>query len=513
MPERSSSPYVVVGEIHLGTEEGWVDAMLIDGGRVKAVGTRSEILALAPGRVEVRETGIVVPGFVDSHMHALWLGRGASEFDVSEVESIAVMLTCIREYAATLNEGDWILGNGGFDEEAVQERRLPTMAELDDATGGHPLLLSRRAHDAFTNTAALTLAGVTQSTPDPPGGHIDRDGSGSPTGLLLERSAAAIVEAVVPAVQPGIAHAWLSEAYRRLREVGIAAIADPALTPPEIAHYVSAYHAGLVTVRTTVFPLGSAEVDPYDLDAAVDATGIDECDPEVLRRGPVKIFLDGAGALGTALRVEPWPGTGSRGIQATPTAILKKYAEWAWKEHRGLGIHAVGPAAVSLALDILEDVSGGQRWVTGRVHLIHAYLEQTDYTMRRAARLGIGVALQPALYDVVRPEVTARIGPDADIVDAARWMAAGVLCGGGSDAPGCEFDALEIMPVLEESIGRDRAIRFFTADAARIIESNAGTLLPGAPADYLELDGDWMVGHRGALRRSVFALDSRASLS
>ncbi|KAA9106036.1 amidohydrolase [Microbacterium rhizomatis] len=512
MTDNQRGARALVGRIHTGTEQGWVQAILVEGGRVTVVGSREEVLSHAPAEVVVQDVGVVVPGFVDSHMHALWLGRGASEFDVSEVPSVADMLAQLREYADSLEPGAWILGNGGYDEESVRERRLPTIEELDEAAGGRPLLLSRRAHDALTNSEALRRAGVDSTTPDPPGGHIQRGPGGAPTGLLLERSAASIVEEVVPAPSTEAAHGWLVEAYRQLRSVGITAISDPALSPSEISFFVSAYHAGLMSVRTTVFPLGTANVDPYALEAAVVATGIDECDPEVLRRGPVKIFLDGAGALGTALRKEPWPGTTSAGIQATPTDVLESYAQWAWAEGGGLGIHAVGPEAVRLAVEVLGKVSGGARWETGRVHLIHAYLEQDEAVMRKAADLGIGAALQPALYDVVRPEVTARLGPGADIVDASRWMAAGVLCGGGSDGPGCEFDPLEILPALEQSIGRDRAIRFFTSDAARIVKATAGTLLPGAPADYVELAGEWAVGTRAVRTKSVSALDD-ASLS
>lgn len=499
--EKAFVSEVILGRIFTGTERGWVEAIGIAGGRVLCAGTVAEVRARVARGTPERMVDTLIPGFVDSHVHVLWMGRGAHELDVSGARSIREVLTAVRAYAEGLPSDAWILGDGGFDEMALLERRMPTLQELDDASAGHPLLLGRRAHDAFVNSEALTRAGIGLGTPDPVGGHIERNEAGDPTGLLLERPAAALIEAFVPPRDADTVAEWISAAQGVLLEVGVTAVADPALTPAEIGYYVHAHRTGRLRARTTVFPLATSAVTPEELQEAVVATGIYDCDPEMLRVGPVKVFLDGAGALGTALRYENWPGTASAGIQTTPTSVLQDYADWAWREGRGVGVHAVGPRAVEIALDCFQRASGGQPWPVGRVHLIHAYLEQPDRLMERARGLGVGAALQPALNAAVSPEVRARLGEDVDIVDAARWVDSGVLCGGGSDGPGVEYDPLVFIRALEPTIGRDRALRLFTGDSAAIIGAPYGTLIPGAVADRIELSGGWPSG--GRMRRET----------
>lgn len=498
---------IIVGRIFTGTARGWVEAIGLAGGRVVRAGAETDVRAhMAPGSTR-RRVEVLVPGFVDSHIHVLWMGRGANQLDVSGETSIADVLASIERHARSLPPGEWILGDAGFDENQLAEGRMPTVAELDSASAGHPLVLGRRAHDALANSAGLRLAGVTAQTPDPVGGHIERDAHGRPTGLLLERPAAALVESAVPPPDPDAAAGWIEDAQTVLRGEGITAVADPALTPAEIGHYVHAYRTGRLRLRTTVFPLATNEVTPEELEDAVAATGIYECDPSVLRVGPVKIFVDGAGALGNALRHSPWPGTTSVGIQTTPTSVIQAYADWAWRTGRGVGVHTVGSRAVEIALDCFERASGGAAWPTGRVHLIHAYLEQPAELMERARRLGVGAAVQPALNRAVAPEVRVRLGADVDIVGAARWIASGVVCGGGSDGPGVEYDPLVFIAELESEIGRDRAVRFFTGDAAAIIGAPCGTLDVGGVADYVELTGPWRAGQPPERAAVVSSLD------
>lgn len=494
---------ILAGRIHTGTDRGWGEAIEIADGCVVAAGDRSRITAAAASSTPVREVGAVLPGLVDSHIHILWGGRAGGEVDVSAATSIPAILAELERFARGLPEGAWLLGDGGFDQFSLRERRMPTLEELDRASNGHPLLLSRRGHDGLANSEALRRAGLMDAVPDPPGGHIVRGADGVPSGLLLERPAVALVEAVVPPADAGRAAEWIAAAQRPLLALGITAVADPALTPTEIGYYVHASRTGRLPLRTTVFPLGANDVDPHDLDVAVAATGIADCDPESLRLGPVKLFVDGAGALGTALRHEVWPGTDSAGIQTTTDEVIERYARWAWEKGQGLGVHTVGPLAVELALDAFERASGGEPWPRGRVHLIHAYLEQTPELMARARALGVGVALQPALNAGVEREVNARLDGRARMIDAVAWRESGVHCGGGSDGPGLETDPFVFIAALEERIGCDRAIRFYTGDSAAVIGAPYGTLVPGAPADRIELSGVWAAGQLPETRRVV----------
>lgn len=484
---ESSSADVYVGRVFTGTESGWAEAVAVAGGVVRAVGSREQVLAEAPDSSQVREADVVLPGFVDSHIHALWLGRAQFRLDLDRAPSVAAMCQAIRERAETAPPGGWILGSAGVAESDLAERRLPSLAELDAAAAGRPLYLDRRGHDALANSAALELAGIGSDTPNPPGGHIDRGPDGKATGLLCERPAAALVEGVIPSPSLDEVCAWISAAHKRLLAVGVTTVADPALSIDEIAAYAEAARRGVLRVRTVVFPLGGDHIDPDALWQQALETGAAEAAPEQLGLGPVKLFLDGAGGLGTALRRDPWPDTGSPGMQVTSSRTLHDYADWAWKRGKGLAVHTVGPRAVELALDAFESASSGAPWPRGRMHLIHAYLEQERSSMQRAARLGIGVSVHPALHHNARSGLQARFGPQADekIVRVADWLASGALVGGGSDGPGCELDPLVAIRELVPSTGLDAALRFYTGDAAAVIGRDAGKLSPGVRADLL----------------------------
>lgn len=456
-------------------------------GKVACAGSRAEVAAVLPRARIVQTDGIIIPGFVDCHLHALWLGRRESRLDTDDAGSLTEVLARIRAAARSQPADAWLLGSGGFNETAFPEGRLPTLKELDDASGGRPLLLDRRAHDGLANSAALRAAGVYAASPDPEGGCIHRDGSGTPTGLLVERAAVDLVERAAPEPTVSVRAGWIRAAHERLLAAGITSVADPALTPADIAAYLELYGSGGLRVRTTAFPLGGDGIDPEDLEQQVLATGILTADPAWLRLGPVKIFLDGGGGLGTALRHDCWPGTASHGVQATRTQTLRDYVSWAAASGRGLAVHAVGPAAVDLALNVLAEP--GIRWMSGQIHLIHAYLEQRPESMARAAALNVALASQPALHRAVAPMVRQRLGAQAaeSIGRLARWQAAGVLVGGGSDAPGPRIEPLAGIEEAASDVGRTAALALFTRDSAQLLGSDAGILRPGAPADLVVL--------------------------
>ncbi|WP_187270665.1 amidohydrolase family protein [Lacisediminihabitans profunda] len=470
-----------------------VEAIGIAGGTVAQVGTLADVRAASPSGTPIIEAGLVVPAFVDSHIHALWLGRARSRVTLRGSPDIPHALARLRAAAQSLAPGEWLLGDAEIDGAELAEGRLPTIDELDEAALGHPLLLDRRSHDALANRAALAAAGALDRSEnatavgDPTDGRIERDSTGRPTGLLIERAAVAIVERVVPPPGEASLRRWIREAHQALRSVGTTTAADPALSPVEIAAYVAAAADGL-SVRSVLFPLGGNGIDPRRLHADAESTGIAACDPRTLRLGAVKLFLDGGGSLGTALRHEPWPSTELAGIQSTETETLIEYLEWSKSTGQPLAVHAVGPRAVELLVQTAAFVS--DTWPLGQLHLIHAYLEQDDAVMRRAAGLGIAAAIQPALHRAVRGAVKRRIGRVAadGLGDVRRWLDSGALVGGGSDAPGPDHDPLPYIAELVPLIGAERALRLFTADAARLIGSPTGRLVIGAPADILELE-------------------------
>ncbi|GAB7037289.1 MULTISPECIES: amidohydrolase [Catenuloplanes] len=516
----SAGRLVIVGDVlTMDPARPRVAAVAIADGLVAATGDADEVRRAVPaGTPEVRVAGTVVPGFVDSHVHLLWAGRRAARVSLTGATSIAEIQRRLRAHAAAHPGDGWIEADDDLDPWDLAENRLPTAAELEAAAPGRGVLLDRRGHDALAGTTALRLAGITAATPDPPGGRVERDAHGDPTGLLVEHPAVALVRAVLPPPSDADRRAWIEAGQRELLVHGITAATDPAVAGPELAAYADAARAGALRLRVTAMPLGSADTGFAALDRAVADCGLERADPRMLRRGPTKLFLDGGGSLGTALLSAPWPGTeGYHGNQTLSRDVLLAHCRDAARAGRGAGVHAVGDAAIDLVLDVLAEVDAETPIAGLGFHLIHAYLGPGAAAMGAARSLGVRVSAHPALQWDFGAGLVDRLGEErAAAANPLRaWLDAGVEVGGGSDGPGPPIAPLHGMWQArtrrvrgrEAPLGPDQAITaaealaLFTTGAAAITGGHGtGRLRPGGPADLAVLDGDPLAVEPDALR-------------
>ncbi|MDR6320972.1 amidohydrolase [Actinoplanes couchii] len=514
---------VIVGDVvTLDPGRPRVSAVGIVDGRVVAVGDLAEVRVAVPdGAPEVTVDGTVVPGFVDSHVHLLWAGRRASRVSLTGAASISDVQRRIREHAAAHPGAGWIEADDDLDPPDLAENRLPTAAELEAAAPGRGVLLDRRGHDALVNTTALRHAGITAATPDPPGGRIDRDPDGEPTGLLVEHPAVALVRAVIPAPARADHLRWIRAGQRELLAHGITTAMDPAVTAAELAAYADAARTGILLLRVTAMPLGSESTGFADLDRAAVACGLDTTDPDLLVRGPTKLFLDGGGSLGTALLSTPWPTIGGspagyHGNQTLSRDVVLAHCRDAARAGRGVGVHAVGDAAIDLVLEVLEEVDRENPIAGLGFHLIHAYLGPSREAMRRTRQLGVRVSAHPALQWDFGLGLVDRLGEErAAAANPLRaWLDAGVEVGGGSDGPGPPMSPLHGMwqartrhvrgresPLgPEQAVTAVEALELFTVGAARITGGpGTGRIRPGDPADLTVLSGDPLTADPDAL--------------
>ena len=503
------SALIVTGDvITLDPSRPRVDAVAILDGRVVATGARDDVAAAVPAGTPVRAlAGTVVPGLIDSHVHMLWWGRERDRVSLAGARSIPEALERIGAFAAANPQREWLVGSADIDERDLAEGRFPTHAELDAATGGRPLLLDRRSHDGLASTSALRAAGIRASTPDPPGGVIQRDAEGEPTGFLVERPAVELVERAIPPVAQADRLRWLREIQPVFHAAGITTVVDPALSPGELDAYRELHARGELTMRTTVMPLGDGERSPETV-----IGGFGELEAlrggDVLRLGPAKLFLDGGGSLGTALLDEDWPGTGGyRGNQTTSTAGLRAWAAWAARARIGLGVHCVGTAAIELALDAFAAADALAPIRGLPFTLIHAYLWPSPDQMRRTRELGVLVATQPPLQWAFGPGLASRFGATrvGQAHPIASWLRAGVTVGAGSDGPGVPLSPLFGIWQLQrraiaerdgpvgahEAVDARTALELYTTGAAAIaVAPERGRLAPGAPADLVALGVD-----------------------
>jgi predicted amidohydrolase YtcJ len=503
------SALIVTGDIlTLDPTRPRVQAVAIQDGRVAATGTQADAAAAVPAGTPARALpGTVVPGLIDSHVHMLWWGRDRERLSLSGVTTIAEIVRRIAAFAAEHPEKAWLEGSADIDTRDLAEGRFPTHAELEEASPGRPLLLDRRSHDGFVNTSALRAAAIGAGTPDPPGGVVERDAGGEPTGFLVERPAVELVERVMPPVAAADRLRWLRDIQPFFHAAGLTSVVDPALTPGELDAYRTLLERRELTVRTTVMPLGDGEQDPATVIAGfgdLDALRLGD----VLRLGPAKLFLDGGGSLGTALLDEPWPGTdGYFGHQTTSTEGLRAWAAWTAQARIGLGVHCVGSAAIDLALDAYAAADAVAPIAGLPFTLIHAYLWPTAAQMSRARDLGVLVATQPPLQWSFGPSLVHRFG--AERIGAAHpirsWVQSGAMVGGGSDGPGVPLSPLwafwqmrtRSISGTDEAIGIDEAVdpqtalELYTTGAAAVaVAPERGRLEPGAPADLVALGVD-----------------------
>ena len=179
------------------------EAVAIRDGRIMAVGTTTEIEALAgPDTDRIDLDGLTAtPGLLDSHVHFSYGGLiKLTQADLSfpKVKNIEDVRQIVVVRQATAVPGEWVLGRG-WDEGKLTERRYILASDIDPATGDRPAWLTHTmGHYGVANSAAMKLAGITRDTPDPPGGTIDRSADGTPTGVLKETAMKLVVQHIPP---------------------------------------------------------------------------------------------------------------------------------------------------------------------------------------------------------------------------------------------------------------------------------------------------------------------------
>ena len=189
---------VVDASASLGAGQRY-EALAIRGDRILAVGTRDEIMKLKGPKTEVidLEGHFVMPGFNDAHMHLASAGLEKMNVNLVGAKTLDEFRERLRAKCAAAEPGDWVVGEG-WDETLWPVKVPPTRWDLDEVSGDHPVYLERvDGHIGVANTRALQLASVTVASRDPDGGKIDRDESGTPTGILREK-AKGLVPAVIP---------------------------------------------------------------------------------------------------------------------------------------------------------------------------------------------------------------------------------------------------------------------------------------------------------------------------
>jgi predicted amidohydrolase YtcJ len=483
------------------------ESLAFDGkGRVVWAGTAAETAARAPGARHVDGAGrTLISGLIDAHGHVMGLGRSLTSLDLTGTATLAAAQAKIAAYAAQHPASPWVRG-GGWNQVIWQLGRFPTAAELDKVLADRPAWLSRiDGHAGWANSRALKLAGIDRNTPDPQGGHIERDAQGNATGVLVD-AAMALVTRVLPPRTDAENRLALDAALAQLREVGLTSVHDMGITEIQDKLFREYADGGRLSPRVHAAidgagadfealskqgPLKSYAADAYDLRA-------------------VKLYADGAlGSRGAAL-LEPYADApASRGLLFQAQPALTANIEKALKKGYAVSVHAIGDAGNRQVLDAFEALSARYPVAEGRHRIEHAQVVALD-DIPRFLKLGVIPSMQPTHATSDMNMAEDRIGKER-IRGAYAWrrfllQGSRVAC--GSDFPveyANPFLGLHAAVTREDEDGKPlggwhpdqqmslkEAFRCFTLDAAHAAgqEAQLGTLEAGKWADFVIIDQD-----------------------
>lgn len=468
------------------------DAVAVRAGRISAVGGRRDVLRSRGAATRVLDVagGLVCPGFHDAHAHLVATGLARRELDLHGAAATEVV-EAVRKRAEALAPGRWVVGSG-FDPERFPGAGATARALLD-AIPGHPVLLrSHDHHSVALNTRALERAGFLPRPPAIPGGRIEVDGAGAPTGIARETAAHA-AEAEADDLSADERMRATEDVLPALFAAGITALHDMSGSR-WLDDLRALDEGGRLPLR--VF----ASVAPSDVESPVLRR------PGArLRVGAMKAFLDGALGTRTALLLEPYEGDPAhRGIEVLAPVALRERVRAAAAQGLASWLHAIGDAAVRAALDAVEDVRGpGGALLRHRVE--HAQMVHDD-DLPRFASLGVVASVQPVHMAEDAPLVHRHWGARSrEAFPLRRLRDGGAPLAFGSDTPIETFDVLEGVRCAVRRTGRDgtelhpeealtvaEALDAYTAGAARAAgaERDLGRIAPGYAADLTVLNVD-----------------------
>ncbi len=422
------------GRIHIGDGLS-AEALLARDGRVAALGSAKDLKreASVAELIDLRG-GLMVPGWMDAHVHFIWWALQMSQLDLRESNTLDEALGAIAAYARRVPEGAWILG-GRFDKNVWG--KWPDRSDLDKVTAGRPAALrSRDGHCRWVNTAALERARVTRDTAVPAGGTILRDERGEPTGILQE-NANSLIDAVVP---PPTDEEMLEAARLGQREawkrglVGFENL-DAFRDRSPLASFQRMHAAGELGMRATI------GIPRAKLDEALALglrTGFGD---EWLRVGHVKFFTDGALGSQTAALDEPYAGSDERGILTIEPETLTQEVARAAAGGIAVAIHAIGDRAVHVALDAIAPTRRIAPELRQKVE--HVQLVRAD-ELGRFGALGVIASMQP-IHATSDRDLADRYWGAERTKRAYPWrtlLASGARLAFGSDAPVEPIDPL-----------------------------------------------------------------------
>lgn len=511
---NTSADLLLVGG-NIATQDdhrSFVAAVAIKDGRFLATGTDAEIFAYRGPATRVLELNgrTVIPGLNDSHLHVI---RGGLNYNLElrwdGVPSLADALRMLREQAARTPAPQWVRVVGGWSEFQFAEKRLPTLDELNAAAPDTPVFILHLYCQAMLNRAALRAVGYDRNTPNPPGGEIQRDKRGDPTGLLIARPNATILYATLakgPKLPIEYQYNSTRQFMRELNRLGLTSVIDAGggfqNYPDDYAVVSELHRRGELTLRIAYNLFTQKPQQEKDDFARWIRTAKPGQGDDVFRlNGAGEMLVFSAADFEDFL--EPRPDLPAR-LETDLEEVVMLLAANRWP----FRLHATYDESITRFLTVFEQVNrahplDGLHWFLDHAETI------SDRNIDRVRALGGGIAVQHRMA-FQGEYFAARYGREAlaHTPPVAKMLRAGLPVGAGTDATrvanynpwdslywlvaGRTVGGFELYPEANR-LSRMEALRLYTVGSAWFSSESGrkGAIMPGQLADLAVLSEDY----------------------
>lgn len=532
-PKRADM-ILINGDIHtLDSANTVVQAVAVQGGKFIAVGTNETILKLKGDSTLVIDAkgATVIPGLVDDHLHVI---RGGLNYNLElrwdGLTSLKRGLEMIQEQVARTPKGEWVRVVGDWSEFQFDERRLPTLDELNEIASETPVIVLHLYAQAFLNKAAIKALGYTKETLVKDG-EIVLDKNGEPTGLLLAKPNALVLYSSIskaPKLSPQDQENSSLHFFREMNRLGVTSVVDAGggfqNYPEDYTLAKKLAQEGKLTLRIAYYLFAQKpkqELQDYERWTTVVKMGQND---DLMRPSGYVMSGGGENLLWSAADFEnfllPRPDL-EKAMEADLKMIIKLLVKNRW----AFRIHATYDETIVRFLNVFEEVNkeipfNGLRWAIDHAETV------SDENLKRIKALGGGIALQgrmayqgeyfvnrygaekakqtPPVKKIIQLGIPVGLGTDGTRVASYHpWTAIYLFTSGKT------LGGLELYP-SENRLARNEALRLFTNGAAWFSgdDDRKGVIAKGRLADFVILNKNYFT----IPEREILQLESRLTV-
>ncbi|GEM00674.1 hypothetical protein SAMN05421839_101221 [Halolactibacillus halophilus] len=477
-----------------------VEAVVVEAGKIIFAGKKAE------AKHYIKETDAILdlhgatafPGFVDNHVHMVWLGEKLDRLDLSTIHSRQAVLEAIEQKVKTLQPGEWLIAEG-FNDNQWDDTRIIDRLELDAISAEHPIVLTRVCrHALVANQLAITLAGITRETPTPMGGYIGKDGSGRLTGYFKD-TAQELIKRSEPAKDVAYLKRMIGLSIDHLVSKGLVGghTEDLSYFGPESYGKVTAAFKNYV--KESRMPFKTHALVHHDVLTDYLSDPLKSQVSPYYTFGAMKIFVDGAFGGRTAWLNAPYSDDdATSGLYIHEEAALERLIKTARKHHLAIAAHTIGDRAIEKLVTLLKQYPSTSVLPD---RLIHASLV-SDKAIALMQDVPVVLDVQPLFVSSDFPWVIDRLGEErAQQLYRFNTLAqSGVPILGSSDGPIEDVSPLKGIAAFvnrrsifdeksytkEESLTVYQAIESYTKKSAIATntEATSGQIKTGFTADF-----------------------------